>query len=211
MSLYAGTICHGSTQIVCESVMTVKPPMSKIVGEKFDAKVTKYATLHDKVLVKGFVEKTIMYLHPHFHHQKDDHCQKDDGKDDRKKDRDEKDCKKDGKCDDRKDDSKKNGKCDDRKDDSKKDGVNIKTVSCKRVDSIEGIVHFLEDVFEFTAVIDVPGVRSGDICKFDVFDVKVKDVSDFIVLDRDKKGLVTKGKELFLLDIRVAFKSKHHR
>ncbi|GAB6182029.1 hypothetical protein JCM14036_33480 [Desulfotomaculum defluvii] len=197
MNQSVDVVYQGSTKVICESITKVKPPMSKIVGEKFDAKVTHYITFCDKVLVKGIIEKTVLYLHPHFHHQKDDQCQKDDGKN-KKRDHNEKGNNKDGKqkgC----------------QDECKKDIIDYKKFACKRVDYQEGIVHFFEDTYEFTAVINVPGVKAGDICKFNVFDVKVKDVSDFFVMDRDKKGLVTKGKEFFLLDVRIKCKSKSHK
>lgn len=181
MSQSADVVYQGSTQVVCEAITNVKPPMSKIVGEKFDARVTHYITFCDKVLVKGIIEKTVLYLHPHLHQQGYDQCQEDDRK--------YKDC----------------------QDECKKDIVNYKKFSCKKVDSYGGIVHFFEDVYEFTAVVSVPGVKVGDICMFDVFDVKVKDVSDFFALDCDKKGLVTKGKEFFLLDLRIKCKGKSHK
>lgn len=177
MSHSTDVVYQGCTQVVCESISNVKPPMSKIVGEKFDAKVTHYITFCDKVLVKGLIEKTVLYLHPQLHH---DHCQKDDGKNAKHKD-----------CQD---------EC-----------VNYKKFSCKRVNSYGGMVHFFEDIYEFTAVVNVPGVRAGAICKFDVFDVKIKDVSDFFVMDCDKNGLVTKGKEFFLLDLRIKCKGKSHK
>ncbi|MEG6522507.1 SPOCS domain-containing protein [Desulfotomaculum sp. 1211_IL3151] len=177
MSQSADVVYQGCTQVVCEAISHVKPPMSKIVGENFDAKVTHYITFCDKILVKGTIERTVLYLHPH-HHKENQCCNQ--------KGHNKNDC----------------------HDECKNNSINCKKFSCKQVDCYGGIVHFFENIYEFTAVVNVPGIRAGDICKFNVFDVKIKDVSDFFALDCDKNGLVTKGKEFFLLDIRIKCKGK---
>ena len=55
----------GSTQLLSETYIKLKPPMLKILNETWDAKVTDYTVLGEDVLVKGLVEHTFHYLHPH--------------------------------------------------------------------------------------------------------------------------------------------------
>lgn len=55
----------GSTQLLCETYMTCKPPMSTIIAEGWTAKITDTTVFTGKVVVKGQVEHTFQYLHPH--------------------------------------------------------------------------------------------------------------------------------------------------
>ncbi|AQS58798.1 DUF3794 domain-containing protein [Desulforamulus ferrireducens] len=173
----------GRVQLLCESVVNVNPPMTKIVGERFKVNILEHTTFSGNVLVKGCVEKITMYLHEH-DHKKDNCCEKD-GKDG-------KDCKKDN----AKDGAKKS-EC--------ADMTYLKESYCKQVKCVEGVVHYLESTMEFSAVVEVPGVKCGDKCHITA---KVKDVGDFIAIERDKKGHVTKGKENFILDIKVCCDDK---
>lgn len=168
----------GRVQLLCESVVNVKPSMTKIVGERFKVTVEDYTIYSGHVVVKGFVEKLTMYLHEH-DHKKD------------KKD----DCGKDGKKDGKKDGGKKGPGRD--PEDCK---TYLKKSFCEQVECVEGIVHYLESIMRFNAVVEIPGVKCGDCCKVTA---NVKDLSDFEAMEYDEKGHCTMGKENFILDVKV--------
>lgn len=75
---------EGITQLLFESRFKVKPSMSKVLGEKFDVEITDYTVFFDKVLVKGIVEQTVFYMHPHLG-KKEDNNKKDGSKNDESK------------------------------------------------------------------------------------------------------------------------------
>ncbi|SHK59178.1 SPOCS domain-containing protein [Desulforamulus aeronauticus] len=160
----------GRVQLLCESVVHVKPPMTKIVGERFKVNITDYTTYSGNVVVKGCVEKITMYLHEHDH--KNEECCKNS----------KHDCKKDCDCD--------SNDCD----------TYLKKSFCKQVKCNEGVVHYLESIMEFNAVVEIPCVKCGDHCHVTA---KVKDIGDFVAIECDKKGHVTIGKENYILDVKV--------
>ena len=57
----------GRVQLLCESIVNVKPSMTKIVGERFKVTIDDYTTYSGNVVVKGYVEKLTLYLHEHDH------------------------------------------------------------------------------------------------------------------------------------------------
>ncbi|KJS15085.1 MAG: hypothetical protein VR69_15240 [Peptococcaceae bacterium BRH_c4b] len=128
---------QGRTQLLCETRFSVKPAMSRVLGELYDVEITDYTTFIDKVLVKGIVEKSFFYKHPHL--GKRDGNKNDGKKDDGKKDDEKREAGKrddgkrdDGKSDDgksrdgKKDEYKKgdSNKADEKKDDRVKDVSN---------------------------------------------------------------------------------------
>ncbi len=63
-------IGEGSTQLLCETFVVIKPPMSKIIKEVYDVEVTDFTLFNDKVIFMGTVEKTFYYNHPHLNNNK---------------------------------------------------------------------------------------------------------------------------------------------
>lgn len=148
----------GRVQLPCESVVKVKPSMTKIVGERFKVTIEDYTTYCGSVVVKGYVEKITMYLHELDHKKAGDkqgHGHKE--------------------CDEM-------------------------TTYCQQVDCVTGVVHYLESTLEFNAVVEIPDVKCGDRCHVTAH---VKEVGDFVAIERDHKGHVTKAEESYLLDIKV--------
>lgn len=63
---------RGRTQLLIESNVNIKPPMAKILNETYDVQLEGYTVFKDKVLVKGIVEKTFFFKHPHLGKKEDD-------------------------------------------------------------------------------------------------------------------------------------------
>lgn len=181
MSNYECETGCGRVQLLCESVVNVKPPMTKIVGERFKVNIVDYITFAGHVVVKGYVEKLTMYLHEHDH--------------------------KKGRQDDYDGDGKNRGKkC--KEQDMEDCKTYFKKSYCEQVECVEGVVHYLESIMKFNAVVEIPGVKCGDCCKVTA---KVKDLSDFEALDYDEKGHCTVGRENYILDVKVCCKGRDNK
>lgn len=210
----------GKARLLCETRFNFEPSMSKIIGETYDVRISDCTVFNGRVLVKGIVEKTCYYKHPHL--GKKNNNEKEDGK---KDDNNKEDCKEeenkkeDGKKDDnRKEDGKKdnnkkdsnkkdnNKKDDTQKDDCKKDSATINKLdstclddSCERVDSYGGIIHFYEEYLEFASTIEIKGAMPGDTCHVVV--AEVRDYESFVATERGPNGLINAGKQMFIVDI----------
>lgn len=55
----------GSTQLLCETSIQLKPPMSRIIREEYTAEITDNTVFNGKVLFKGKAEHMLYYLHVH--------------------------------------------------------------------------------------------------------------------------------------------------
>lgn len=271
------TVGQGKTQLLCETRFSVKPAMSRVLGELYDVEITDYTVFIDRVLVKGIVEKSFFYKHPHLgkrnsnkNDEKKDDGKKEEGKNKSdKKDENKKDENKKGAADkaaEKKEDisnefikwlfqlnlgqpayggmnrqeSMQEGKnvklrnrwLNDMQSNSglndqltynrlndnltsgglndnlkfsgftegiKEDGEKYMTGWCARIDEHDGIVHFYQETLEFAGVMEIPGVRPGDICYVESAEVKNYDSVKATELSND--GLVNAGRQIFLVEI----------
>jgi hypothetical protein len=252
----------GSTQLLFETSFYIQPPMSKIVGESYDVEVTDFTILDEKVLVKGIVEKTLYYKHPHLG-KKGNNKQQDSANSDKKDasenagSEDTKDSK-EAETADSADESKsksvksklknvygkfsrrskkgknsqeensnqsnqeKNGEDNQEQSqkneqENKKGSENTDEFKCLNgwgqvLDSSHGIVHFYQQVSEFSSTVDIPGAMPGDSCHIEL--AEVKNCEPFIATaagsenneskdNNSNNSLITTGTQMFSLDIVV--------
>ncbi len=278
---------QGRTQLLCETSFSVKPAMSRVLGELYDVEITDYTVFIDKVLVKGIVEKSFFYKHPHLGKRNGN---RDDGKKDDGKKGDEK--REAGKRDDeksrdgKKDEYKKGDayKADEKKDDrvkdvssefikwlfqlnlgqsvssdvnkqeSRQEGKNVRlknrwlndnlsyselndnltynrlddnlkysgftegikedgekymTGWCARIDEHDGIVHFYQETLEFAGVMEIPGVKPGDICH--VESAEVRNYDSVKATEMNDDGLVNAGRQIFLIEVALKATRKENK
>lgn len=63
----AKVVGEENVSLLCETRFEIKPPLSEVIGENYKVQVLDCLGFYDKVLVKGIVEKTLMYKHRHTH------------------------------------------------------------------------------------------------------------------------------------------------
>ncbi|NLI14059.1 MAG: DUF3794 domain-containing protein, partial [Peptococcaceae bacterium] len=151
---------EGRTQLLCETFLNVKPPMSKIIGESYDVQIADYTVFNDRVLVKGIVEKTFYYKHPHIGKSEEDSqkeatdksnvqiVNKQNSKEEKKKD------------------------CESTEKQKKTNKFKCLDGWCKHIESYNGIVHFYQQKLEFAGTVEIPGIMPGDSCQVDLAEVK---------------------------------------
>lgn len=201
---------EGKTQLICETFFNVEPPMSKIIGESYEVQITDSTVFYDRVLVKGIVEKTFYYKHPHLGKKgvipkKDDSSKKEENK--KNKETKQKDGFEDW-WDLQSSESKtyKQTFGEDSKKDSASTDETQKTAEFKsqngwgrRAESFDGIVHFYQQNLEFAGTIEIPGVKPGDLCNIEL--AEVRDYDSFIATNKENSGLINAGKQMFIIDI----------
>lgn len=240
----------GRTQLLFETSFNVKPPMSKIIGESYDVEITDYNVFNDRVLIKGTVEKTLYYKHPHG--KKGQNNKADNNNDNNKKaDNNEKEFEKNN--DESQDDSttseskksfhlfskkRKNTRKEEVNNKEEKSEKNKEQASNKKdeesknssaasdsektdefkclngwgqvLDSSNGIVHFNQQVSEFSGTVEIPGIMPGDYCQVEL--VEASNCDSFIAAAVDSgnnNGLIEAGTQLFAIDVvLVAARSK---
>lgn len=217
---------QGSSQLLFETRFNVKPPMSHVIGEKFDVEIKEYTVFADKVLVKGIVEKSFFYKHPHVGKKAD-----------RKKDEGQKE----GGKEDKKEEDRGNRKSDVRTfndfaswisqfkrvqtvsySSKKETDKNTKTFEapaekendkhytsgwCSKIDSYDGIIHFYQETMEFAGIVEIPGIMPGDTCH--VVLAEVRDYERIIPVETDQDGLIKSGKQMFI--VKIALKATRDR
>jgi hypothetical protein len=159
---------EGKAQLLCETYIAVKPPMSKIISESYKAEIVDYTVFADEVLVKGTVDHTFYYLHPH---GKKVVADQDNGSNNR--------------------DSTATG-------DEKTDEFKLLNGWGSLVDSSNGIIHFHQQIFEFTGTVAIKDVIATDIVTGSA-NVKNYDVFDATVIADN--GLISGGKQTFKIDV----------
>jgi len=224
---------EGRTQLLFETVFKIKPPMSKPLGESYDVQITDQTIFNDRVLIKGTVEKTLYYQHPHGKkgnsNQKGDNNQKGDQSDNNEEENknvsstsaSKKTFRFLGK-------KNKNSQNKDQSDNKEEESKNNSSTSaeCKClngsgqvVDSSNGIVHFIQQVSEFTGTVEIPGITPSDFIH-----VRLAEVTDYdpvVAMDMENtdsensekgtteqgntekknNGLIYAGKQMFKIDI----------
>jgi len=63
---------RGTTQLLCETYIELKPPMSELLAETWVAEITDSSIYENGVLVTGQLTHTFQYLHPHGQKSNDD-------------------------------------------------------------------------------------------------------------------------------------------
>ncbi|GMA97860.1 SPOCS domain-containing protein [Pelosinus sp. IPA-1] len=159
---------NGTAQLLCETYIKIKPPMSKIIRELFTAEITDYTVFNDKVLVKGAVEHTFYYLHPHGKKSQDE--QNEEGKKDR----------------------------DSEASEEKTDEFKCLDGWGSLVECYGGIVHFHQQLFEFTGPVAIPGVIPGDVI---TGTAQVTDYDYFAACEIEPNGLISGGTQTFKIDV----------
>ena len=205
---------EGSTQLLCETYFNIDPPLTKVLEQRFEVVITDYTVFVDKVMFKGLVEKSLIYKHPHLKKKFDK--MKDENKDENKKDDSNKNEGRDAgnTCGGKKDDEKKEGtdKADvkhdcEKKNAKTKDSINKEDLHCSsqgwciRLDSNDGIVHFYEEILQFTGIVKVCGVMPGDNCHFVA--AEVRDYEAIVPTETDKNGLVRAASQMFIITVEV--------
>ena len=74
------TSLRGTTQLLCETYIELKPPMSELLAETWVAEITGSSIYENGVLVTGQLTHTFQYLHPHGQKSNDDQQDKNDKK-----------------------------------------------------------------------------------------------------------------------------------
>jgi hypothetical protein len=161
-------IGDGKTQLLCETYIAVKPPMSKIISEEYAAEITDYTVFPDEVLVKGTVEHTFYYLHPHG--KKANNEQAEEG----------------------------NNRDSEATNEEKIDAFKMLNGWGSLVDSSSGIIHFHQQVFEFTGTVPIKDVIATDIV---TGNAEVKNYDVFDVIEKQDNGLISGGKQTFKIDV----------
>jgi hypothetical protein len=181
---------QGKTQLLCETYINIKPPMSQIIRETYNVAVADYTVFADQVVVKGTVEKTIYYLHPHGKKASND--------------QEEDDASKDSKDENGKDDDKSGeGKEKEESQDQSAPPDEFKCLNSwgQLLDSYGGIVHFNQQIFEFMGTVAIAAVVPGDTCTVDL--AEVKDYETFVPTTIENTGLISGGTQVFKIDIAV--------
>jgi DNA mismatch repair ATPase MutL len=242
----------GRTQLLFETSFNVNPPMSKIIGESYDVEITDYTVFNDRVLIKGTVEKTLYYKHPHGKKGQNDEA---DSKKDNNEEADNNEEQSDKKDEESKDDSatselkksfhffskkRKNARKEEvnnkeekseknkeqkseknkeqkseKKDSESKNNSGISESAEKTdefkclngwgqvLDSSNGIVHFNQQVSEFSGTVEIPGVMPGDYCHVELVEASNCDpfVAAAAASGNNNGGLIEAGTQLFALDV----------
>ena len=199
---------EGSTQLYCETHFNIDPPLKKVLEQRFEVVITEYTVFVDKVMFKGFVEKSLIYKHPHLKKKFDK------AKDEKKRDDYNRDVGKDdaNTGSEKKNDTKNEGsdkaniKHDYEEKDAKTKNINRKELHCSqgwcsRLDSNDGIVHFYEETLQFAGVIEICGVLPGDNCYFTV--AEVRDYEAIVPTEIYKNGLVRAASQMFIITVEV--------
>jgi len=188
----------GKTQLLCETYINIKPPMSQVLRETYSVTIAETTVFADQVVVKGNVEKTLYYLHPHGKKASND-GQEEANKDEANKDEANKDeANKDEKAQDDKDD--------DKKDQAKEEEKQSDAFKClnswgQLLDSYGGIVHFNQQIFEFMGTVAIAGVVPGDTVT--VEQAAVNEYESFAATTVENNGLTSGGTQVFKIDIAV--------
>ena len=172
-------IGEGKIQLLCETYVNVKPPMSRIIRESYNVEVSDYTVLNDQVLVKGIVEKTFYYQHPHGKKGKNNQNEDSDNKEDKSQEE--------------------NKKEDKSSESTKPDEFKCLNSWGQLVDSYAGIVHFNHQVFEFTGTVEIPGVLPGDVCTVEM--AAVNEYGSFVALGAENNDLIKEGTHPFKIDV----------
>ena len=183
---------EGKTQLLCETYVNIKPPMSRIIRESYNVEVSDYTVLNDKVLVKGTVEKTFYYQHPHGKKSQSDQNKDGDNKEDNKGDNPQGEAKKEG------ENNESTKKEDKNNESTKPDEFKCLNSWGELVDSYAGIVHFNHQVFAFTGTVDIPGVLPGDEC---TVEAAVNEYAPFAAIGAENNDLIKEGTHAFKIDI----------
>jgi hypothetical protein len=161
----------GKAQLLCETYIAIKPPMSKIISESYTAEITDYTVFADEVLVKGTVEHTFYYLHPHG--KKTTADQEDGG----------------------------NNRNSAATSEQKIDEFKLLNGWGSLVDSSSGIIHFHQQVFEFTGTVAIKDVIVTDVV---TGSAHVKNYDVFDATEVEDNGLISGGKQTFKIDVALS-------
>jgi len=191
----------GRTQLLFETTFKIKPPMSKLITEAYDVEITDYTVLTDRVQIKGTVEKTFYYQHPHLgkkgknsqkneSNNKEEQSQKKEAGSRNDSATSEYDAtvqflskfEKKSKKHNKEDNSQKK-EAENKNDSVTPDDLKCITGSGKVVNSYNGIVHFFHQVFDFSGNVEIPGVMPGDYCQIEL--AEARDYGTFVPVEDD--------------------------
>lgn len=166
-------IGEGSTQLLCETFVNIKPPMSNMTKELYDVEITDYTLFNDKVIFIGNAKKTFYYNHPHFS-RKSSHS----------------------KSSNKKESSSSASSTSDKQSDEFKclDGWG------QLVDSYGGTTHFHNQFFEFKGTVVIPGVMPGDSVEVEKAEIIECHPFEATSIDEDN-GLIHAGRQMFKINV----------
>lgn len=161
----------GKTQLLCETYIKIKPPMSEIIKETYSAEITDYTVFNDQVLVKGIIDHTFYYQHPHGIKAQDD---------------------------ENGDNGKVRGSNSGEYQEEKVDEFKCLDGWGNLVNFYGGIVHFHRQFFEFTGNVEIVGVIPGDVC---TGTAQITHFDLFEATELEDTGLISGGLQTFKIDV----------
>jgi len=224
---------RGSTQLLFESSFDVKPPMSTTVGESYEVEVTNYTAFNDRVLIKGTLNKTLYYKHPHGQKGNTSNSDKEaekqqensntdsttsttsqkflskikrrKGKNSQQKEQAEETSKQKSS-----DKNQQNKNEQSEQNDSASNQLACLCGSGQIVESTHGIVHFHQQALEFSGTVEIPGVKPGD--SIHVTRVEGSTFEPLVTAaaaNENNNGLINAATHTFAVDVElVATRSK---